>query len=92
MSESLYSFFKNRNVDYRDYPAHVLEKAKTIIERIEAGEHFASLKGKRLVWNRAMISIQINPDYRIIAEEVGKELKFKSVVSHSEYDKLIRRH
>ena len=92
MTESVYDFLKSRGVEYRDHPDYVLEKAKVIIERIEAGEHFATLKGRRLTWNREMVSIQINPDYRLIAEEVGKQLKFKYVVSHSEYNKLIGRH
>jgi len=89
MSDNLPAFFRSKGITFGNYPPYVLEKAKSIIEKIEGGEHFSNLRGKRLIWNRKIVSIPINPDYRIIAEETAGKLKITHVVSHSEYDKLI---
>lgn len=84
-------FFASRQIQCDGLPNNVLEKAQEIIEKIENGVHFSTLQGKRMLFDREMVSIPVNYSYRIIARDTESGLRIKCVVSHEAYNKIIKK-
>ncbi len=79
-------FFRRRGILTHNAPAGVLAKARCIIARLETGTPYWKLHGKRLQWNRNVISIPVGRSWRILAEEVGGQVEARQVLSHSSYN------
>ena len=86
----LQAFFKKREIDTRHIPPDVLERARKVVERIEGGESYLSVHGKRLVLNHMRISIPLGRKWRLLAdEEEDARISFRAVMSHQTYDSYI---
>ena len=73
----------------RHIPSDVLERARKVVERIESGESYLSVHGKRLVLNHRRISIPLGRKWRLLADEEDDQLSFRAVMSHQTYDSYI---
>ena len=85
----LLSFFEKRDIETRHIPSDVLERALKVVERIESGESYISVHGKRLVLNHRRISIPLGRKWRLLADEEDARLSFRAVMSHQTYDSYI---
>ncbi len=85
----LLSFFEKRDIETRHIPQDVLERARKVVERIEGGESYLSVHGKRLVLNHRRISIPLGRKWRLLADEEDARLSFRAVMSHQTYDSYI---
>jgi hypothetical protein len=79
-------FFKRRGILTHNAPTAILLKARSIISRLEAGTPYWQLRGKRLQWNRAVISIPVGPSWRILAHDKNGRVEARQVLSHSSYN------
>jgi hypothetical protein len=68
-------FFKRRGILTHNAPTAILLKARSIISRLEAGTPYWQLRGKRLQWNRQVISIPVGRSWRILAKEAGSRVE-----------------
>jgi hypothetical protein len=75
------NFFTRRGNPVHSIPPAVLAKARQIIASLEAGTPYWKLHGKRLQFNRCVISIPVGRTWRILAED-----KARQVLSHSRYN------
>lgn len=84
-------FLAARGIEHDRLPAYVLDKAQSIIQKLEAGTHFQALKGKRMAFQHSVISIPVGLSHRIIAIDNGGMLKVRNIVTHEKYNNLIKR-
>lgn len=79
--------FQDDPVDLSKLPNRKLVlKARQILEQIAAGEPYQQLKGKRMNYDRHVISIPVNIDYRILCEDTAEGLTPIALLSHEEYN------
>jgi hypothetical protein len=79
-------FFSRRGILTHNAPVAVLAKARSIIARLESGTPYWKLRGKRLQWNRRVISIPVGRSWRILAQDTGGRVQAQQVLSHSSYN------
>jgi len=79
-------FFSRRNITVHGAPPGILAKARRIIARLEAGTPYWQLQGKRLQFDRQVISIPVGRSWRILAEDRAGRLRVRQVLSHSSYN------
>ena len=89
MNNNPLAFFHRRHIDVDRVPRQILDKARTVLEKLEKGQPYWKLRGKRLKTDRARISIPLGPHWRILAEEQDGRVHARAVLSHDNYDKLI---
>lgn len=73
-------------IDLSALPAHVVVKARTIIDGLENQKNYREFGGKRLRHNRLVISIPITRNYRMICRVEGNVTVPQAVLSHEEYN------
>lgn len=80
--------FKQDVINLKDLPTKKLVlKARSILDTLSQQScHFRDLKGKRLNYNRSIISVPIDNDYRILFKEENKELVPIKILSHEQYN------
>jgi hypothetical protein len=79
--------FAEDPIDLRVLPRKKLVlKARSILESVREGESFQQLNGKRMNYNRKIISIPIDNDYRILFKEEKSGLIPFDLLSHEEYN------
>ncbi len=81
-------FFSRRGILTHHAPSYVLARARRIITRLKAGTPYWQLHGKRLHWNRSVISIPVGRSWRILAREAGSRVEARQVLSHSSIHRL----
>lgn len=64
----------------------IADKARTILNAIESGVCYTNFKGKRLKYNRNIISVPVNRDYRLIYDVSSVGMTPRKVMSHEEYN------
>ena len=79
-------FFARRGILVNGVPMAVLAKARRIISRLEAGTPYWKLHGKRMQFNRYVISIPVGNTWRILAEDKAGQVRARQVLSHSRYN------
>jgi hypothetical protein len=79
-------FFSRRGILTHYAPSYGLARARRIITRLEAGTPYWKLHGKRLHWNRSVISIPVGRSWRSLAKEAGSRVEARQVLSHSSYN------
>ena len=79
-------FFSRRGILTCNAPSYGLARARRIITRLEAGTPYWKLHGKRLHWNRSVISIPVGRSWRSLAKEAGSRVEARQVLSHSSYN------
>ena len=87
-AQSITAYFQARQIETHCTPAQVLRKARKLVEQLEAGAPYWKLHGKRMAWNRALISIPIGRKWRLMAEDMGGQIVPKQVISHAKYNDL----
>ena len=80
------NFFTRRGIPVHGIPPAVLAKARQIIASLEAGTPYWKLHGKRLQFNRCVISIPVGRTWRILAEDKAGRVRARQVLSHSRYN------
>ena len=83
------AYFQSRNISVRHVPKNILGKARAVIEKLEKGQPYWQLHGKRLVTNRNKISIPVGQHWRILADDVDGKVCPRAVLSHQTYNKVI---
>ncbi len=74
-------------IDLRSLPTRKLvEKARTIIQAVANGEAYQHFGGKRLNYDRNMISIPINHDYRLLYYHAENGIELQRLMNHEEYN------
>ena len=79
-------FFSRRGILTHYAPSYGLARARRIITRLEAGTPYRKLHGKRLQFNRCVISIPVGRTWRILAEDKAGRVQARQVLSHSRYN------
>ena len=83
-------FFTRRGVSVRSVPDHVLEKARSIICRLEEGIPYWQMHGKRLQRDRSVISIPVGQHYRLLAVDKDGRVSPRELLSHAGYNNRSR--
>jgi hypothetical protein len=83
-------FFSRRGVSVRSVPNYVLEKARSIICRLEAGIPYWRMHGKRLQRDRSVISIPVGRHYRLLAVDRDGRVSPCELLSHALYNRRSR--
>ena len=74
-------------VDLTRLPTEKLaSKARRILTSISGGECYTTYRGKRLKYDRKVISVPINHDYRIIYDHTPNGMVPRRVMSHEQYN------
>lgn len=84
--QSWESTFDSDPIDLKNLPAHVVVKARSIIEGLQSQKNYRDFNGKRLRHNRWIISIPVTRNYRMICRDCGSLLIPQSVLSHEQYN------
>ena len=84
--EAWESTFASDPIDLRSLPAHVVLKARRIIEALQKQQNYRDFGGKRLRHDRCVISIPITRNYRMICRDSGSILIPQEVLSHEAYN------
>ncbi|MBC8508192.1 MAG: hypothetical protein H8D34_25305 [Chloroflexi bacterium] len=87
MSENMVAFFEQRDIDGADrVPRRVLKKARRIICRLDEGHSYWKLRGKRMNYDRDVISIPVGRRWRILASWQDGEAVPQAILSHERYN------
>ena len=79
--------FKNDAIDLSILPnRRLVEKARQIIAEIAAGASYMNFKGKRMNFDRNIISVPLNHDFRLLYQQTDTGLVLTSVMSHEDYN------
>ena len=82
------AYFQERGIQVNRTPADVLRKARKLVEQLESGAPYWKLHGKRMAWDRRLVSIPIGRKWRLMAEDVDGQIVPKQVISHAKYNDL----
>jgi len=87
MMSDLTTFFDQRGIDGADrVPKQVLKKARQVIRRLDDGNPYWELRGKRLNHDRDVISIPVGRRWRILAFWQDGEAVPQAILSHERYN------
>lgn len=74
-------------IDLTQLPPRIARKARALLKALANGESWNCHHGKRLQWNRAIISVPIGRDYRLLLRQEGNTpLEPLQVISHEDYN------
>ena len=73
-------------VDLKALPKQVVIKARRIIKGLQNRRDYREFRGKRLRYNRLIISIPVTRNYRLLCRDCGSSLTPEAVVSHEDYN------
>ncbi|MGD1901071.1 MAG: hypothetical protein ACFB9N_02395 [Geitlerinemataceae cyanobacterium] len=79
--------FESDPIDLTGLMPNLVVKARNIIHSLHDGQDYRDFGGKRLNYDRQVISIPLNRDYRMICHDIDGKPTPKSVVSHEEYNR-----
>ena len=80
-------FFARRGIQVERLPGQVLERARQIIEKLESGQPYWKLRGKRLHSDRCKISIPVGRRWRMLADDLDGAVRVRRILSHETYNK-----
>lgn len=79
--------FKLDPIDLRCLPTKkLILKARYVIQSIREGKPCRELYGKKLNYDRTIISFPINDDYRLLCRKTPEGIIPKEILSHEEYN------
>ncbi len=82
------NLFSSDEVNLRELPnKHLVLKARKIIQSVISGAPYQNFGGKKMNYDRRVISVPINADYRVLFKETEQGLKPFEVLSHEEYNR-----
>jgi hypothetical protein len=68
----------------------IVKKARTVLSALQQGTHYWQLSGKRLEMMHDVIRIPVTRRYRLLCREDGDQIVPVKVLSHEDYNPLIR--
>lgn len=80
------STFAQDPIDLRSLPKNVVLKARQILDGLANHQDYRDFHGKRLRHDRAVISIPVTRNYRLICRDCGQVLLPEAVISHEDYN------
>lgn len=80
------STFTQDPINLRDLPDHVVIKARSVIAALQENKDYREFGGKRLRYDRFIISIPITRNYRMLCRDCGTMLIPQEVLSHEDYN------
>ncbi|MBE9226724.1 hypothetical protein IQ264_14950 [Phormidium sp. LEGE 05292] len=80
------STFNEDPINLRDLPYHVVTKARLVIAALQENKDYREFGGKRLRYDRFIISIPITRNYRMLCRDCGTMLIPQEVLSHEDYN------
>jgi hypothetical protein len=78
--------FSFDSIDLQHLPAHVILKARNIIDGLQASRDYREFRGKRLRHDRSVISIPVTRNYRMLCLDLDGLLQPQQVISHGDYN------
>jgi hypothetical protein len=78
--------FTQDPINLRDLPYHVVVKARLVIAGLQENKDYREFGGKRLRYDRLIISIPITRNYRLLCRDCGTMLIPQEVLSHEDYN------
>jgi len=64
----------------------LIDKTRAIIKDIHSGTSYTHYKGKRMRYDRNVISVPVNRDYRLVFHVIDGKLHVHKLMSHEEYN------
>jgi len=80
------SEFSQDPIDLRAFPKHIAIKTREVLAKLMIGDSWGSLGGKLLQYDRAVVSIPVTRDYRLICLFVSSTLTPLRLESHEDYN------
>jgi hypothetical protein len=82
------ALFDQDTIDLRALASQKLlvEKARDIIAAIEAGQSYTDFKGKRMRFDRDVISVPLGYDWRLIFYPINGRYVCQELLSHEDYN------
>lgn len=84
--------FASDCVDLRQLPKNVVVKARHILQGLAEHRDYREFHGKRLHYDRHIISIPVTRNYRLICCDRTGSLTPEAVISHEDYNVAKPRH
>jgi hypothetical protein len=84
--------FAADRVDLRQLPKNVVVKARHILQGLAEHRDYREFHGKRLHYDRHIISIPVTRNYRLICCDRNGSLTPEAVISHEDYNVAKPRH
>ncbi len=84
--------FAADRVDLRQLPKNVVVKARHILQGLAEHRDYREFHGKRLHYDRHVISIPVTRNYRLICCDRTGSLTPEAVISHEDYNVAKPRH
>jgi hypothetical protein len=78
--------FSFDSIDLQSLPAHVILKARDIIDGLQNRRDYREFRGKRLRHDRSVISIPVTRNYRMLCLDRDGLLQPQQVISHGDYN------
>jgi hypothetical protein len=78
--------FSFDSIDLQNLPAHVILKARDIIDGLQNCRDYREFRGKRLRHDRSVISIPVTRNYRMLCLDRDGLLQPQQVISHGDYN------
>ncbi|MFB3788982.1 MAG: hypothetical protein ACE15F_21695 [bacterium] len=75
-------------IDLRGFPKGIVRKARHVLARIQAGDSIAELGGKRMHYDRHILSIPVGNGYRMICEDQDNRIVPKQLLTHEDYNNI----
>ena len=88
--QSWQATFEQDDIDLQRLPRGVILKAREIMRSLEAGVAYWQLSGRRLQSARWIIRIPVTRRYRLLCVERGDHVWPLRLVSHEDYNLLVR--
>ena len=80
------SSFSQDIIELRNFPKHVIMKARNVLTKVKAGNSWGSLGGKILQHDRTVVSIPVTREYRLICRFESSTLTPVRLESHEDYN------
>lgn len=78
-------------IDFADIPREVIDRTADIVYSLRRGADYTAFKGKRLNYDRGVVSIPVGRSYRLVCITEDGCVVPKELLSHEEYNKRIDR-
>jgi hypothetical protein len=88
--EQWQALFADDAIELRHLPKVIVKKARTVLSALQQGTHYWQLSGKRLEMMHDVIRIPVTRRYRLLCREDGDQIVPVKVLSHEDYNPLIR--
>jgi hypothetical protein len=79
--------FESDIINLKNLPTkRLILKARSIIKSIQEGKPCKDLRGKKLNYDRSIISFPVDNDYRLLCRKTMDGIIPKEILSHEEYN------